>query len=267
MSSPSSLTEGRAGIDRALFALKELGRRAEPVGLNRLARELGMPKSSLYRAFAAFRAAGLVAQDGEGRYHLGPEFVRIAFEYHERRDEVVLVDPLLRTLASRFGETAQFAKVTPPEVIYLGKVEPAGVKVRMTSSVGGRNPAHCTGLGKAGLAHLLPTRAAVDEYVEHHGPLARRTASTLTDALALHADLEATRERGYALDRQELDEGVVCIAFPLFLASPRTPSGAISVAAITPRTTLDELVDRAEDIRAVVNGHFGTTDVTRPTPR
>lgn len=259
-------TDGRAGMERALIALKELGRRAQPVGLNELSRELGMPKASLHRAFTTFRKAGFVAQDANGDYHLGSDFVRIAFEYHERRDEVALIDPLLHTLAARFGETAHFAQPAPPDVIYVGKVEPLGVRVRITSSIGGRNPAHATGVGKAALAHLLPERAAVDEYIDRHGPLVARTAATITDAASLHAELEATRERGYALDREELDDGVVCLALPLFLASPRSPSGAVSVAAPTHRTTLERLVERAEEIRGLVNAHFGSADVTRPSP-
>jgi DNA-binding IclR family transcriptional regulator len=253
-------------MERALLALKELGRRANPTGLNELSRELGIPKASLHRALTTFRQAGFVAQDANGGYHLGSEFVRIAFEYHERRDEVALIDPLLHKLAASFGETTHFAKPDLPDVVYLGKVEPLGVRVRITSSVGGRNPAHATGVGKAALAHLLPDRAAVDDYIDRHGPLVARTTTTLTDAAALHDELEATRERGYALDRGELDDGVVCLAFPLFLASSSSPSGAVSVAALTHRTTLDRLVERADDICFLVNEHFGTTDVTRPSP-
>lgn len=256
--------DGYAGIDRALIALKHLGHSTDPVGLNELARDLGMPKSSLYRAFAAFRRAGLVGQDAHGRYHLGSEFVRLAFEYHERVDEVALVDPLLRRLAGRFEQTAQYARLAGSEVVYLGKIEPPDAHIRMTSSVGWRNPAHCTGLGKAQLAHVLGTKDAVRAYVDEHGPLARRTEHTLTSIEALHADLRATRERGFALDNQELDVGVVCIAFPLFLASPKVPSSAVSIASILHRTTLEELVDAAAEIRELINEHFGTDDVTHP---
>ncbi len=256
--------EGYAGIDRALIALKRLGHSPDPVGLNELARDLGMPKSSLYRAFSAFRRAGLVAQDAHGRYHLGSEFLRLAFEYHERVDQVALVEPLLRTLAERFGQTAQYAKLVGPEVVYLGKIEPAGVQIRMTSSVGGRNPAHCASVGKAQLAHVLTSETAVRAYVKEHGPLVKRTDHTIASAEHLHEELERTRERGFALDDQELDVAVVCIGFPLFLASPNVPSSAVSVASILQRMSLDELVESAEEIRTLINDHFGSEDVTRP---
>jgi IclR family acetate operon transcriptional repressor len=250
------------GSDRLLLALKTLAHHSEGASLDELSRELQAPKSSLHRALATLRRSGFAEQDERGRYRLGTEFVRIAFEYHERRDEVDLVRPVLLSLAGWFSETAHYAKLEGGEVVYLAKIEPAGQAIKLTSRIGGRNPAHSTGIGKALLAHALPDAEAVRAYVARHGPLVRRTERTLTAPHELAEDLARTRERGYALDREESEPGVNCIAFPVFLDSPTRPTGAVSVAAVAMRTDIDRLEGAATGIRTIIEERFGP--VTRP---
>lgn len=250
------------GSDRMLLALKALAHHSEGASLDALARELEAPKSSVHRALATLRRAGFAEQDERSYYRLGTEFVRIAFEYHERRDEVDLVRPVLLSLAGWFSETAHYAKLDGSEVVYLAKIEPAGQAIKLTSRIGGRNPAHSTGIGKALLAHALADDEAVRDYVARHGPLARRTEHTLTAPHELAEELARTRERGYALDREESEAGVNCIAFPIFLDSPTRPTGAVSVSAVAMRTGVDRLESAATGIRAIIEERFGS--VTRP---
>jgi IclR family acetate operon transcriptional repressor len=258
MPNPASLT----GADRVLATLKTLAGHSTGASLDALSRELGAPKSSIHRALAALRRAGFADQDERGRYRLGSELVRITFDYHERRDEVDLVRPVLGTLAGWLSETAHYAQLEGAEVVYLAKIEPTGQAITMSSSIGGRNPAHSTGVGKALLAHVLDDDDAVREFVSRHGPLERRTKNTLVSARALADDLRVARERGYALDREESELGVNCIAFPLFLGSGRLPSGAVSVAAVAMRTDVERLEAVAERIRSAIEGALGP--VTRP---
>src|SRR5439155_2096355 len=113
-----------------------------------------------------------------GSYRLGLELVRIAFAYYDQLDRRQVVEPLLEALAERFGETAHYAELDDGEVVYLAKMNGPGRSAQMTSIVGGRNPAHCTRLGKALLAYALPDAAAVARYVALYGPLVRRTSYT-----------------------------------------------------------------------------------------
>ncbi len=257
-------TDGTAltGADRVLATLKTLAGHSSGVSLDAISRELDAPKSSIHRALAALRRAGFADQDERGHYRLGSELVRITFDYHERRDEVDLVRPVLSTLCEWLSETAHYAQLDGPEVVYLAKIEPTGQAITMTSRIGGRNPAHSTGVGKAMLAHVLGDDDAVREYVSRHGPLARRTKNTLVSARALAADLRLARERGYTLDREESELGVNCIALPVFLGSGRRPSGAISVSAVAMRTDTERLEAVAERIRSVIETALGP--VTRP---
>jgi IclR family transcriptional regulator, acetate operon repressor len=250
------------GADRVLDALKKLAGHSSGVSLEALAREIGAPKSSTHRALAALRRAGFAEQDERGRYRLGSELVRIAFDYHEHRDEVDLLRPVLQTLSDWLSETAHYAQLEGAEVVYLAKIQPTDQAITMSSSIGGRNPAHATGVGKALLAHVLPDDEAVREFVARYGPLEKRTRNTLVSARALANDLRMGRERGYALDREESELGVNCIAFPLFLGSGQRPSGAVSVSAVAMRTDVTRLEAVAERIRSAIEKALGP--VTRP---
>lgn len=251
-----SQPERLAGADRVLLVLKRLAEHPKGVGLEQLARELRMPKSSLHRALASLRRAGLAEQDETSRYRLGLELVRIASVYYQALDRRALVLPALETLAGRLGETAHYAELHGAEVVYLAKVNPAA-GVHMTSVVGGRNPAHCTALGKLLLAFALADGVDAERFVAANGPLARRTSRTIVDAGRLAAELADTRARGYALDDQESEDGINCIAFPVFLDDPALPAGAISVSALVHRTPLDRLVAAAPELRAVIDERLG----------
>ncbi|WP_199520906.1 IclR family transcriptional regulator [Jiangella anatolica] len=235
------------GSDRVLVVLKELAGHPGGVGLDELTRAVGSPKPTVHRALRSLRRAGLAGQDARGHYLLGDEFLRLAFAHHEARPEHVRLRPVLETLAERFGETTHYAVLDGREVVYRAKVDPPTGAARLTSTVGGRNPAHSTGVGKLLLAYGL---GFVD------GPLERRTPSTIVSAAALRRELALIRERGYALDDEENEPGVACLALPVYALAPGTPSGAISISALTYRTPLATLVDAVDEVRAVL-GRLG----------
>ena len=239
------------GSDRVLAVLKELARYPDGVGLEELTRVIGSPKPTVHRALGALRRAGLADQDVRGRYVLGDEFLRMAFAHHEVRPEHVRIRPALEVLAHRFGETSHYAVLDGREVVYRAKVDPPTGAVRLTSTVGGRNPAHTTGVGKLLLARQLDKLDDVEAWIGST-PLVRRTPRTLCTAAALHGELRITRERGYGLDDQENETGVNCLSLPVYATSPTTPSGALSISALAYRTPLETLVDALAEIRAVL---------------
>jgi IclR family acetate operon transcriptional repressor len=247
---------GLTGVDRVLACLHLLAAEHGGAGLDEIAKSLESPKSSTHRALAALMRAGLVEQDEDRRYRLSLDFVRLAFAYYERLDRPRLVQPLLTELAEMFGETAHYGELDGADVVYLGQARPRGERVQMTARIGGRNPAYCTGVGKALLAHTLPHGGAVEAFVDRHGPLPKRTPKTLTTASALSDEFRATRERGYALDREESDAGITCVAFPIFFGGSH-PSGAVSISALASRTPLEALIDRVDEIRHVISRHLG----------
>jgi IclR family acetate operon transcriptional repressor len=243
--------ERLVGADRVLAILAELARHADGIGLDEMARTVASNKATVHRALAALRRAGFATQDGRGRYVLGDEFLRLAFAHHEARPDHERIRPALVTLARVFGETAHYAVLDGDTVVYRAKIDPPAGAVRLTSTVGGRNPAHATAVGKLLLAYALPDDAAVLDWVGDR-VLERRTSHTITGAKRLARELRAVRARGWAADDQETDPGVNCLAVPVFLTVPSVPTGAVSVSAPAYRTPLSRLIEQVSTIRGLV---------------
>jgi DNA-binding IclR family transcriptional regulator len=239
------------GSDRVLAVLTELALHPAGVGLDELARTLDSPKPTIHRALAALRRAGFATQNGRGHYLLGDEFLRLAFSNHEARPDHLRVQPILEELAERYGETTHYAVLDSRFVVYRAKTDPTAGAVKLSSSVGGRNPAHSTAVGKLLLSYQLQDDAAVVEWVRS-GELAAKTERTRTTAAELTKELTLIRQRGFSTDDQENEAGINCLAVPIFLSSRTVPSGAISISALTYRTPLSRLVDDVPAIRSIV---------------
>lgn len=248
---------GLTGSARVLAILRCLGERPAGARLGEVATAVAAPKSSVHRALAALVDSGFARQDAEGVYHLGFDLLQLVFGYQQAQQSSLVVEPVLRRLADATGETTHYGVLVGSDIVYQAKVSPTRKTFQMSSVIGGGNPAYRTGLGKALLMHRLRDRAAVQDYVDQHGPLLAKTAHTLTTADQLHAAFSEGRERGYALDLQENDLGIVCIAFPLFLDSPTVPAGALSISAVSSRTSAADLQAQAPMVRGIVSEVLG----------
>lgn len=247
------------------MALRELSRHPRGVRLDELAQRLALPKSSSHRTLAALRRSGFVEQDEHRRYRLSLELVRLALTFYESLDEQALVQPVLESLAALTGEAAHYAVLDGGEIVYVARVAPSQFVFRMAATVGGRQPAYSTALGRALLAYKLHNEQAAARFLAEHPTTATIAGRKPPTPDALARELERTRERGYAVDDQENEPGVNCVAFPIFLGSGSIPSGAISISAIAQRTPLEMLANRAEQIRLDIEDRLGP--VTAPEPR
>ncbi|HYI54538.1 MAG TPA: IclR family transcriptional regulator [Microlunatus sp.] len=248
---------GLTGSARVLAILRCLGERPAGARLGEVAADVGAPKSSVHRALAALVDSGFARQDTDGVYHLGFDLLQLVFGYQEGQQSSSTVEPVLRRLADATGETTHYGVLVGADIVYQAKVSPTRKTFQMSSVIGGANPAYRTGLGKALLMHRLRDLAAVQDYVAQQGPLLAKTAHTLTTAEELDAAFREGRARGFALDLEENDLGIVCIAFPLFLDSPSVPAGALSISAVSSRTSPAELIAQAEMIRGIVSEELG----------
>jgi DNA-binding IclR family transcriptional regulator len=182
---------------------------------------------------------------------LGDEFLRLAFAHHEARPDHVRVMSILQVLCDRYGETAHYAVLDGRSIVYRAKLDPSVGAVRLTSVVGGRNPAHCTAVGKLLLAQTLRTEQAVRGWVGDE-PLVTPTERSIGTVEELHAELVRVRERGYGVEDGETEPGVNCLALLAYLMSPTVPSGAISISGLAYRTPVQKLVDDLPAIRAIL---------------
>jgi IclR family acetate operon transcriptional repressor len=239
------------GSDRVLAVLVELGRHPDGATLDELASSLASPKSTVHRALASLRRASFAELTSRGVYALGDEFFRLAFSNYESRPETVHLEPLLRSLSDQYGETVHYAVLEGKDVVYRAKQDPPQGAVRLTSTVGGRNPAYRTAVGKLLLSYRVRNEAELQSWLAGE-VLEARTAHTIADPRALLAELQSTRERGYGVDDQENELGINCVAVPAFVDREGMPKGAISVSALRFRYPIDRLVETVDELSAKV---------------
>ena len=228
--------------DRTLEILERLADADERLSLAELSDQLGIPKSSLHAILRTMQHRRWVETDPTGhRFGLGVRAVEIGASYVDTDDNVVRMEPILDALSEELGETVHLGRLDGTEIVYLSKRE-SRHHIRLYSAIGRRLPAHATALGKAILATVEPERRA--ELIQP--PLRALTAHTITDPAALDEDLAFTRDRGYALDREENTEGIRCFAVPV--PSGRPVPDAISISV--PMFRLDD--DRERQIAATL---------------
>lgn len=251
MTNPAVAEEQRlVGSDRVLAVLIELGNRPHGASLEDLAQAVRSPKSTVHRALSSLRRSGLAAQIGRGTYALGDEYFRLAFLSFSERPDANRITPALQELSRRYQETAHYAVLDGTEVVYRAKTDAPGGAVRLTSVIGGRNPAYRTAVGKLLLSFRVQTEDGLRALVGD-GPLERRTPQTLTDVKELWEELRKTRDRGYAVDDQENEIGVNCVAVPVFMNPGVQPTGAVSVSALAFRRPLQSLIDDVHEISLI----------------
>jgi IclR family acetate operon transcriptional repressor len=252
----SAPEERLVGADRVIAVLTELADHPLGVTLDELAGRLHSSKPTVHRALATLRRAGLADMTGRGVYILGDEYLRLAFRNLDGRPETSRIQPLLEELAGEFGETAHYAVLSGKDIVYRAKMDPPQGAVRLTSVIGGRNPAYRTAVGKVLLSGRL---VDLDQVTDWFGsfPLEQKTPHTITTPEGLLAELQATRLRGFGVDDQENEVGINCVAVPVHLEGSATPSGAVSVSAVRFRCPLDRLVDAVPAIRERILERLG----------
>jgi IclR family transcriptional regulator, acetate operon repressor len=242
-----------ASVDRALRILALIGGAATGLSLDELAARLDIPKSSLHRILAALKFRKFVSQpEIGGAYFLGTELLATAFRFHDSLDLRALIHPLLVRLSGELHETTHMAVLDGAEIVYQDKIEAATHTIKLSSVIGGRNPAHATGVGKALLAWTYPTDQAIRAWAAQWEPLSRPTTHTVKSADQLADELGQVREQGYALDVEENEIGVRCAAVPVFLGR-EVPTAAVSITLLGSRAEVQRLNELGKYLRDVVD--------------
>jgi DNA-binding IclR family transcriptional regulator len=220
-------------LEKALGVLELFDEMGASLTLTEIGRRLGLSKATAFRIATALADAGYLERDREGNgYRLGYELFRLGALVEGLGDLQRRARPFLEALKQKLDETVHLVVLSRGEALYLDKIE--GKKtVRVVSRVGMTLPAHCSGVGKVLLAHL--PEAEVDAIVREKG-LQRFTVNTITEREALLLELRRVRQRGYALDNEEIEEGLKCIAAPIRDATGRVVA-AVSISG--PRFRFD----------------------------
>ncbi len=224
-------------VDKALNARDFLGVFGGQVGIRELAAYLGTDKSSTHRLLTTLERHGYVAQDPvTGKYQLGMRVFEAGAVVLNQMNLRAAARPHLEQLAQETGEVVHLAVESGGQCVYVDKVV-GPQAIPMASQLGWRKPLHCTGVGKALLAHLPDHRIEQILQTEDFRPL---TPNTITDPARLAAELADVRATGIAHDREEIEVGLRCVAAPI-LGSSRQMVAAISVAGPATRFSSERL--------------------------
>lgn len=180
-----------------------------------------------------------------GRYRLGLRVFEVGSTVLDRMDLPALAGPILQRLVERHEETVHLVVRDGGYVVYIAKRE-SPRSMRIVSQVGRRLPCHCTGVGKALLAYL--PEEELEALVRENG-LARYTRNTITDMAALRAELAKIRAQSYAMDNEEIEEGLRCVAAPVRNHTGKVVA-AMSVAGPSSRMTPERVSEIIESVKA-----------------
>jgi IclR family transcriptional regulator, acetate operon repressor len=213
-------------LEKALAVLELFDEQGTELTATEIGERLGINKTTAFRIATVLDEANYLEKaHGSTRYRLGFKLHHLGSLVEGGTELKSRARPILEKLKQECDETVHLVVLKNGEAFYLDKIE--GRKtVRVVSRIGMTLPAHCSGVGKVLLAHLPDDR--VESIVRAKG-LKRFTPNTITERDALRAELRRIRERGYALDDEEIEIGLKCVAAPIQDGSG-TVIGALSIS-------------------------------------
>jgi IclR family transcriptional regulator, KDG regulon repressor len=247
---PKSRRMRLSSVANAIRLTKAFSEHEYEMGISALAQRLGLAKSTVHRLATTLVEYDILEQNREtGKYRLGLALFELGTLVRRKMDAVSESRDQMHALVEMTGETVQLAVLDHLSVLYI-RIRESRQAVRMSSSVGARAPAHCTSVGKVLLAHQPPeiVKQVIDD------GLTRYTQNTITTPEALLDELASIRSKGYAIDDEEIEVGLRCVAAPIRDHSGQV-TAAISVAAPVQRmskknlqTTVPNVVAAADSI-------------------
>jgi IclR family pca regulon transcriptional regulator len=248
-------------LERGLAILSAFGSGRPLLGVSELGRDIGLSRSTTHRYVATLAALGYLQQDaGTKKYRLGPRVLDLGFSAINSMELREVAAPHLRELSDETGYTVNMAILDDLDIVYVERCRnsQAGQReIDLDLHVGARLPAYCTSLGKVLLAYLPADeqKAALARI-----DFTRRGPNTLTSRSSLATELAAVRERGFALNNEELAYGLRSIAAPVLDRDGRA-AAAINLAVHSSMVSMEDLVARLSPTlrraAADISAHLG----------
>ena len=198
-----------SAVERTMLILETLSK-AEAINLENMAKMTALPKATLLRFLSSLISLGYVYRDSADQYHLTLKMFMVGSRSLSHIDLVSTAKPFAKKLSQELGETVHMGILEDDEAVYVLKEE-SSYTLRMYSRVGKIIPLYCTAIGKVFLSEMSDEE--LDGYLSTH-TLKPFTPKSL-DEFGLRAELKEIRSKGWAIDREEHEENIVCIASPI----------------------------------------------------
>jgi DNA-binding IclR family transcriptional regulator len=228
-------------LQKALRILVHMGEQSPEAGVTELASELSLTKATVHRLLNTMERFNLIERNAESeRYRLGLKLHQLGNLAVESRTLRTEANRLLLEMSRRSRDTVSLAVPAPGGVICLDRINSSHTIIAVCTPVGALFPAHCTAAGKAIIAYM-PDDELQD--MVRRNVLRRYTPFTITQVAKLKENLRLIRQRGYAVDHQELECGLSGVAAPVLSASGRELA-AVGIAGPTLRFRGKELAEK-----------------------
>lgn len=232
-------------VSERIFNTIEYLASSGPIGLQELSNALNLNKSTVHRILNSLICMNYVRQDSDtSKYSLSFKFCRLSAQILSNNNMIDIARPYLKQLAEQSGETVHLVQIDGINAVYIDKVESASNTVRLVSMVGKSIPLYCSGVGKAMLAEMSDSRV---ETIWNQSDIRKFTDFTLTDYQNFKKVIDVARKNGYALDNEENELGVRCIAVSLKNFDNK-PTYAISISA--PKDRMSDA--RIEELKTMI---------------
>ena len=228
-----------------IFQIVETLSETGPIGLVELSKLLGIHKSTTFRLLNSLIYMDYVKQDKQtSKYMLTFKILEVAGKLLDKIDIVSLVHPYIVELAEISKETVHLVQRSGNQTVYIDKVESETGSIRMVSRIGTTIPMYCSGVGKAILATM--PREEIEE-IWKSSNIEKKTPFTITRFENLLSVLDEVKSKGYALDNEENEEGVRCIAASIPNKSGRAEY-AFSISAPISRMSDEKIEELSKHV-------------------
>ena len=230
-------------VDRALDIINYLFDKGEEVSLTMISKELGIYKSTAFRTLMTLMNKGFVEQNKETeKYMLGTRLFVIGTGIEKQMGLIRILKPYVEELNSRFGETVNVAVLEKTknwyESIIIYKAESYHTLV-VDTNVGSKNECYCSSVGKC----LLAFGESLDPSIYNEDTMIQYTKNTITNEAGLKKELEMIREKGYAIDDEERETGLVCLGVPILQNGYAVASISMSGPTTRMKEKLNEKIE------------------------
>ncbi len=230
----------KSSVDKTFTILEHFTVEKAEWSITELAKKLDSNKSTVYRFLSDMEHLGVMYQNPEsGKYGLGLKLFELGNRVQIKSAFTDKTNPELVKVAEGIKETVHVGIIKNKQVYYVDKVEsPLGLKISTT--IGSYKPLHATSLGKILLAYSYPDHEELMNNGVFEEKLTSYTKHTITNHQKLIRELKKVKNQGYAIDREELELGLICLAVPIFNQKNELVAG-LSVAGPSSRFKIGKL--------------------------
>lgn len=228
---------GVKSAERVLEIFDLLAKNINGLTCKEISQKLGYATSSTFELLKTLYENGYILMTENKKYLLGTRFIRLGNIVNENLDIKNLIRPYLMEIMNILYETTFLGMLSKDKIVYIDKIQ-SNHTIATNAEIGSLKPSYCTGLGKIILAYM--SKEKLDKILEEI-EMIKYTENTIIDKEIFKRKLIEYKKLGYAIDDEEIEEGLWCLSVPIFDSSGEVKL-AISVSGPKERMLSKEIL-------------------------